>query len=669
MEFPEHFFEDEVREGFYVSGMIKRSWGATIQVLEEIKKVCERHNISWSVSFGTMLGAVRHKGFIPWDDDMDIIMLREDYEKFCSVAEQELPIGYVLKTPMNGHNNNISLVLNTVNMFEPESVNRCQYPYLAGVDIEVFDVVPDDPDLEEKWLATGRLILSLIACMREEPKDDNTRSVPDNHEQMTLTEVKAWLQNSVADRATVSLDNDFGNGVELDKEQGSSTVWAQSVLDYCVAIENTISRKFDPDIPLIRQTYVFFNQVAQTYHKGEGSRRAIFWGCQRPKRWFNIFPEQLLTDIIQLPFENTMVNCVRDYDTFLQHVYGDYHQIRRGALHDYPMYKKYEKEYLQGASEEIQRAFVYQPRQEDLIERDPNQETPKKIVAKLLNISDELLKLMFQAAQIEEIDQLPEILTGLQQNAIRIGETLEQTRGEGFAPVKELEVLCETIYEAYSNISNIATLDDLVLFLKPIQQQNSIAESQIREKYLKRKEILFLPVHAAHWKSLEPYWKEAMNDPQADVYVMPLNYYYKDYLGNPMGDAINEAADFPDEVYVITQESYDIAKRHPDIIVINSPYDQYNRVTTVEYDKYSTVLYQCTDRLIYIPWFTLDEILPNDGYAMQTTEYFISVPGVVRAEKVLLSSEAMRERYIEVLTGMGGEETRSFWEKKIILEL
>ena len=53
--------------------------------------VCQKHDIKHCVAFGTMLGAVRHNGFIPWDDDFDVFMLREDYEKFLSVADKELP--------------------------------------------------------------------------------------------------------------------------------------------------------------------------------------------------------------------------------------------------------------------------------------------------------------------------------------------------------------------------------------------------------------------------------------------------------------------------------------------------------------------------------------------------------------------------------------------------
>ena len=69
-----------------------------LEIAKEIKKVCDENEINYFLDSGTLLGAVRHKGFIPWDDDLDIGMLRDDYEKFINIAPQKLSNNFILQT-------------------------------------------------------------------------------------------------------------------------------------------------------------------------------------------------------------------------------------------------------------------------------------------------------------------------------------------------------------------------------------------------------------------------------------------------------------------------------------------------------------------------------------------------------------------------------------------
>lgn len=86
--------QEEIRNGFLVTTERKRLWRLLMEMVGKLLEVCQKHDIRIWADAGTLLGTIRHKGFIPWDDDIDLIMLRDDYERLLQVAPRELQYPY-----------------------------------------------------------------------------------------------------------------------------------------------------------------------------------------------------------------------------------------------------------------------------------------------------------------------------------------------------------------------------------------------------------------------------------------------------------------------------------------------------------------------------------------------------------------------------------------------
>ncbi len=88
------FYKKEIRSDFLVDEKRKKVWAVELEMLERFDQVCKKHGLTYWAFYGTLLGAVRHQGFVPWDDDIDLVMFRDDYRRFQAVAPLEFKEPY-----------------------------------------------------------------------------------------------------------------------------------------------------------------------------------------------------------------------------------------------------------------------------------------------------------------------------------------------------------------------------------------------------------------------------------------------------------------------------------------------------------------------------------------------------------------------------------------------
>ncbi|WP_051555495.1 hypothetical protein [Anaerovibrio lipolyticus] len=224
----------------------------------------------------------------------------------------------------------------------------------------------------------------------------------------------------------------------------------------------------------------------------------------------------------------------------------------------------------------------------------------------------------------------------------------------------------------------IAVLEDLVANIEKIRLANEVDKPlrmpvdmmlaklvrvrNILEEKLPagKKLVYFLPYKASMWDSLESVWEKANKDEKCDAIVMPIPYCDR----NPDGTAREwhwEGNEFPEYVPITKYQDVDLAAVHPDQIYIHNPYDGYNLVTSVAPEYYSDKLKQCTDQLVYIPYFVSDE----NGATPKWAETHARMPVYVNADIIVQQSEKMRKIYIQALVNLYGENTRHIWEQKI----
>lgn len=239
-----------------------------LEIFKEIDRICKKHNIRYFAIGGTCLGAVRHKGFIPWDDDMDLAMPRTDYERFKEIASKEFQTKYklILEGTLPHYPCSFMKIHDQTTTFIEERTSDFEDRY-TGVNV---DVMPLD-GIPKSYLARlfyfGRIKANIIFSYRKM----------------------------------------YGSS----RKQRHYHLWKVMEFLYLNHVSDTY---FMDKIIKLHKKYPFDNCNQLAYTWSSRGRKIIF---QRAD----------FEDIIELPFENVKMPCPVGYDDFLTAVYGDYMKL------------------------------------------------------------------------------------------------------------------------------------------------------------------------------------------------------------------------------------------------------------------------------------------------------------------------------------------------------
>lgn len=265
------FYQEETRCGYVVTQKSKKVWAVELAILERFDQVCKKHHLTYYAFYGTLLGAVRHQGFIPWDDDIDIAMFRDEYEKFQEIAPQEFSDPYFFQSSYNDHRiwplTKIRDSRTTAIEFNDPVLNQ-------GIFIDIFPL-DDAPDKINPTLNNIRNIQSVI-----------WRTIVDPH------------------------------SVYEGVQQGRKFILSPDIL---IDLLNMNVRQRFKEFELFNLSHFGQSELVNFIME------EITSSTSRPFRreWFQ--------NVEYLPFEDFMIPVPAEYDKILTHLYGDYHQMIRGG--------------------------------------------------------------------------------------------------------------------------------------------------------------------------------------------------------------------------------------------------------------------------------------------------------------------------------------------------
>lgn len=305
LEFDEEFLKPEIRKGFFIDATMKSMWAAIMETLARISAVCEKYDIQWYAAYGTLLGAIREEGFVPWDDDMDIWVMRKGYNKLMEVLPKELPEGFVLQSCFTdvGYDQFHSCLNNGSGVsIRPEWLKEFHgCPFTIAIDIFPLDYLPRDEKERNFQMSlfqmTGQAAMTVKEMGRSDLSEERRQALF-----AEIMEVKETIEDFCSYR--------FNEQYLYDEK------WSMVSADFWKCA-NYITMMYDEEDADYIVEYLDYEKFGKKFKK----------------EWF--------VDTYSATFENLMLPIPSGYDEVLKAIYGNYLvPSRNGGLHEYPFYMR-----------------------------------------------------------------------------------------------------------------------------------------------------------------------------------------------------------------------------------------------------------------------------------------------------------------------------------------
>ena len=282
VELDDAFFQEEIRCDYTITADVKKLWYQEMCCMLELQRICRKHNIKFFAGDGTLLGTIRHGGFSPWDDDMDVYMLPEDYDRFCKIAPKEIqsPFFFQHSSTQQGYGTAMARIRNSnttaCTLFEWEIMDR---DYNLGIFIDIFPLHYVERNKMKRFFQNTQRYFFCIAlngyyCEKQFVREKNCR--------------RKWGR----------------------RKHLSFLMW-KLLKPFCGF--DVLSRKFYEVCSSCKKS----DRVAPITFTGFNSR--FIWDLE----WFQ--------EVIELPFENISLPVPKKYHEILKTEYGDYMKYVKGT--------------------------------------------------------------------------------------------------------------------------------------------------------------------------------------------------------------------------------------------------------------------------------------------------------------------------------------------------